>query len=98
MDQPALTKIQSQPQAHCSLMKLPPEMRNMIYQWSLVHQTWNWAVDISTEQQPPLLRTCTQIRNEALKIYYYWNIFSFTTLSTDAQALQPITAWLGRIG
>jgi hypothetical protein len=53
MDKPALTKIQSEPQAPCGLMKLPPEMRNMIYQWSLVHHTWNWAVDISTEQQPP---------------------------------------------
>lgn len=47
----------------------------------LTNETW---------KQPALLRTCSQIRNEAKAIYYLENKFRFRALDFDSSAL---TAW-----
>jgi hypothetical protein len=89
------------------LYKLSPELRNNIYELVLVtsgkatqadgKQTTT-SVEIITETQPALLRTCRQIRSEGLAMYYHHNIFKFTTTTADATALLPIVKWMKRIG
>ena len=60
------------------LLKIPLELRNRIYESTVIS---NKRIDISApwnKEQPGLLRTCRQVRNEALGIYYNDNNFSFT--------------------
>jgi hypothetical protein len=72
------------------LLNLPPELRNRIYELVLVRHDLievdsNHAIydtednveeDKSTIKEPPLLRTCQMIRNEATPLYYSSNTFS----------------------
>jgi hypothetical protein len=72
------------------LLNLPPELRNRIYELVLVshdlievdsnHANYevedNLEEDKSTIKEPPLLRTCQIIRNEATPLYYSSNAFS----------------------
>lgn len=61
------------------LLSLPPEMRNRIYRFALVEED---DIEIPSggpfPSDPPLLRTCSQIRGEAISIFYLENTFSFT--------------------
>ncbi|KAK4613692.1 hypothetical protein CLAFUW4_09170 [Fulvia fulva] len=60
----------------CHLLELPAELRNRIYRYSLLEDRQS-GIDIypQTFAQPPLIRTCNQIRAEASSIYYSENTF-----------------------
>ena len=60
----------------CRLLhKLPAEMRNRIYREVLVDPECVFIEDAEDFQEPPLLQTCRQIRQEAITIYYRENYF-----------------------
>lgn len=74
---------------HCYLFDLPQELRNVIYEEVLVHRSVltihprgdpaveaidEWGVNFRPSE-PSLLKTCRQIRQEALPIFYGCNIF-----------------------
>lgn len=67
-----------------ALLSLPPEMRNRIYRFALLHEN-----DILTQTgskppaDPAILRTCRQLRNEASGIYYQENDIVFEVESYD---------------
>ena len=75
-----LTTPASQPD--CALLSLPAELRNRIYELALITPTpiTCWTRKFLAGERPKhaetgLIRTCQQIRNEGLKIYYHDNIF-----------------------
>lgn len=57
------------------LWKLPPELRNHIYRYTTVLDE---PIDITAirEKQPALLSGCTEIREEAIKMFYHHNSFA----------------------
>ncbi|KAF2772040.1 hypothetical protein EJ03DRAFT_348852 [Teratosphaeria nubilosa] len=55
---------------HSPLFGLPPELRNHIYEDVLVGDVTLVDKTGRRESEPALLRTCHQIRQEALKLYY----------------------------
>ncbi|KAF2168219.1 hypothetical protein M409DRAFT_53518 [Zasmidium cellare ATCC 36951] len=59
----------------CRLLKLPGEIRNSIYRFSLVEPE---KLDIKPDGpgEPSLLRVCKSIRNEGRSIYYVENRFN----------------------
>ncbi|KAK5127463.1 hypothetical protein LTR85_006802 [Meristemomyces frigidus] len=68
-----------------TLLSLPPEMRNRVYRAALID---NSEIVILPKgplpDEPALLRTCSQIRNEATSIYYKENRFVFEIRDNDA--------------
>lgn len=63
----------------CRLLSLPAELRNRIYEMVVVHQQ---PITMShrrrhrlTRTPPAITRTCQQIKNESLPIFYEWNTF-----------------------
>lgn len=69
-------------QARCQLLELPPEIRNIIYEFTLtVQPSKDGTVTISKTPQTGsckstvlgVLQTCHQIRNEAQTIFYHAN-------------------------
>lgn len=58
----------------CALLELPAELRNKIYEYALVEQ-WCIEIDRQNHLQPGLLRTCHQIRAEAIEMFYSENQF-----------------------
>ncbi|KAK5701152.1 hypothetical protein LTR17_022840 [Elasticomyces elasticus] len=71
------------------------ELRNSIYE--LVLRSVE-SIDMRTESQPGLAKTCRQIREECIQIYYGQSKFEFVTASAQDDALDGITQWLERIG
>ncbi|KAK4956837.1 hypothetical protein LTR10_006365 [Elasticomyces elasticus] len=71
------------------------ELRNNIYELVLLSED---TIDIRTESQPALAKTCRQIREECIQIYYSRSKFEFVTASARDDALDGIANWLGRIG
>jgi hypothetical protein len=76
----------------CHFLKLSPELLNTIYRLVLVSDN---AIEVKVTDappmDPPLLRTCRQIRREARGIYYQENTVNFTVLDYD---IRKIVAWL----
>lgn len=68
------TESEYNPQA-CLFLSLPPEIRNMIYRYTLVEG--DIFVD-TTVMQPALLQLNRQIRAESIQIYYKGNHFHWT--------------------
>lgn len=70
------------------LLTLPPEIRNEIYRYVLVTEN---NIRVEHDQKPPpdpaLLLTCSQIRNEAIRIFYCGNRFSLSARNHDVQRL-----------
>lgn len=64
----------SPPGAACPLLELPAELRNKIYRLVLCK---NDAIVVSSTgyEREWLLSACKKVRREALKIYYYENVF-----------------------
>lgn len=56
-------------------LKLPAELRNIIYKLVLVATP---TTTVTSRTQPPLTKVCKQVRNEALSIYYAYNQFLVT--------------------
>ncbi|KAK4902799.1 hypothetical protein LTR27_000738 [Elasticomyces elasticus] len=79
----------------CLLLRLSAELRNGIYELVLLSED---SIDMRTESQPGLAKTCRQIRKECIQIYYGQSKFGFVTASTQDDALEGITQWLERIG
>ena len=65
----------------CRLLELPAELRNRIYRCTLVKP--RTLVNATTFSQPGLLRTCQQIRAEALDIYFLENDFALVVDDFD---------------
>ena len=59
-------------------LDLPPELRNRIYELSLVQGRSINPVHLEDQRQPAITRTCHQIRKETLPIYYSQNHFILT--------------------
>lgn len=77
------------PQQACTLLQLPPELRNIIYREAVLQQT---KINIhSTATAPPsepgLLSTCRQIRSECTPIYLQENRFCFVMHNFDTSAM-----------
>lgn len=75
------TKEAEQPK----LLTIPTKLREKIYKQVLVQKK---CIDLSqdhNQKQPALLCTCSQIRAEALTIYYTENFFSYPIRGYDAR-------------
>ncbi|CAK1366965.1 unnamed protein product [Cercospora beticola] len=88
----------------CLFFELSAELRNEIYELALVKSE---EIEITKETfaQPALLRTCRQIRAEAVQIYYSRNEFYTTISRLDASLLRAFgqqqsheEVWLKRTG
>ena len=66
----------------CKLLELPAELRNRIYRFTLCN-----AAPIQFPrnglEQPALVRTCKQIRSEAVAMYYIDNVFAMPAVRFD---------------
>lgn len=69
------------------LMKLPPELRNRIYRYTVVGDS-KIFVTHNGLREPELLHVCTQIRTEALGIFYSENVFSVENQNYDSSAVR----------
>jgi hypothetical protein len=60
--------------ASAPLLRLPPEIRNIIYKCALYLDDGICEVDVATGiPEPALLLTCKEIRREAIGIFYSTN-------------------------
>ncbi|KAK5127468.1 hypothetical protein LTR85_006807 [Meristemomyces frigidus] len=68
-----------------AVLRLPAELRNIIYHYTLVQQT---CIVIEAGDTPPLepalLHVNRQVRREAIDMYYQQNEFEFTIANCDA--------------
>ncbi|KAK4623594.1 hypothetical protein CLAFUW4_05285 [Fulvia fulva] len=69
------------------LLGLPGELRNKIYSLALVSES-DITVTATGPSQPPLIRTCHQIREEALSVYYTDNSFTLRVQDHNGVALE----------
>lgn len=77
--------------------KLPAELRNRIYRLVLVQP---YGIDVSrirAPNEPALLATCSQVREEALAVYYSENIF-YEFVWSWCQRFNEDSNWLESIG
>jgi hypothetical protein len=69
------TGIMSTSTQTCKFFDLPPELRNHIYELVLLDTDVEYVVDNWDWEFPSLLHVCTQIRSEALGLYYSRTMF-----------------------
>lgn len=77
------------------LGKLPPELRNCIYELVLINEVpyGHCHVDHKTyPEQPALTRSCKLIRNEALPFFYSKNTFMID--ATSQRYVEAARRWL----
>ncbi|KAK5703618.1 hypothetical protein LTR17_021942 [Elasticomyces elasticus] len=75
------------PAQRSRLFTIPAEVRVRIYEYALIS---NAPIMIEKDEpQPNILRTCRQIRKEAMSIYYTENDFSMTVHQWDGLAAVP---------
>ena len=75
------------------LSRLPPELRNKIYRFSLVAGTSIDITKASISERTTLLKVCQQFRAEATKIFYSENAFRIADVgaqATDAIAFMEL--------
>ncbi|KAK5739298.1 hypothetical protein LTR17_005404 [Elasticomyces elasticus] len=89
------SQIMATDEKPCLLLKLSAELRNGIYELVLPTEDF---IDIRMESQPAIARTCRQIREECIQIYYGRSNFEFVTASAQDDALDGMANWLERIG
>lgn len=76
------------------LLSLPPELRNRIYRYVLVTRKKIRIKKVSQlPAEPPLLRTCRLVRQEARAIWHCENVFHFSIKASDAS---HFIAWCRR--
>ncbi|CAK4033890.1 Hypothetical predicted protein [Lecanosticta acicola] len=70
----------------CSLLGLPAELRNRIYEMVLQEEQ---QIHVTKQgySRSPFLSVCRQIRSEALKIFYYGNKFIFRAPGYDSDVI-----------
>ncbi|KAK6392664.1 hypothetical protein LTR65_003437 [Meristemomyces frigidus] len=68
------------------LLRLPPELRLSIWEFALVEDGPVRVTPLL--QQPGLLRTCRQIREEAMKTWLHSNFFWFDVVDCDATLIK----------
>ncbi|KAK4963253.1 hypothetical protein LTR10_000881 [Elasticomyces elasticus] len=94
----------------CPLMRLPPELRDSIYELAVVEK---YTLTISTilydcnhqeSHQPALAKTCRQLRNEVLAVYFRSNNFAIrVAMYFDPYVrelhddFRSVYAWLSRM-
>lgn len=96
MDWPFMTYTKPQP---CRLLELPPELRDVIFEYATRSEKPLTAFRLDNFQlhdyeeatQPPLTRTCRQIRNESLPVFYRSNDI---VLHTDGSKYDETSAFL----
>ena len=88
---PARQHIAEPDNQSSALLSLQPELRNTIHRLCLKNER-DIAIRSSTwtSHQPPLLRTCHQIRSEALKIFYEENKFTVDIEDWDGTISQRL--------
>lgn len=64
------------------LLRLPAELRNMIWKFAITADRPLCIIGASPTQ-PALTRTCRQIRNESIRFFYRENSFSCTIMNYD---------------
>lgn len=70
-----------------ALLSLPAELRNCVYRYVLVAGSRLIVDTPEAVRQPALLRTCSQIRKEALNLYYADNSFEIVMHDCDSDIL-----------
>lgn len=103
------------------LLALPAELRNRIYELVLIKEVCIeviiYCIDgciikelqsqhlANRVQQPPLTRTCRQLREESLSIFYTGNVFLIRRSNGDSHLdhgshddEEPLVRWLSAIG
>jgi hypothetical protein len=66
--------VPTQPESHSPLLKLPPELRNRIYEYALRFDNGICEVNETVGiPESALLLTCKEIRREAIGIFYSVN-------------------------
>lgn len=71
------------------LLRLPAELRNMIYRQALIGPQ-PLMTDTIAFQEPPLLLTCKEIRSEAAPLFFAENTFR---VSTDEYKITAYLKW-----
>jgi len=84
--------------AKSPLMKLPAELREHIYRYTIVSDSpiVTDPHDTATIKQPNLLLTCRQIRSETLPIYYRENTFDIPINNMDGAGMIPFLCLLAK--
>lgn len=73
-------------QRHSPLLKLPGELRNLIYEYATYTDGKCQITKAGGIPEPALLMTCKKIRKEAICIYYANNTAVLESISFDAAA------------
>ncbi|EME40523.1 hypothetical protein DOTSEDRAFT_37338 [Dothistroma septosporum NZE10] len=81
------SSTQTLPATATSLPDLPPEIRNRIYEFTLLHDVYVFASAYILVAEPGLLRCNSQIRSEAYSIFWSRNTFYFPHASTAQMSL-----------
>ncbi|KAK3724003.1 hypothetical protein LTR37_001487 [Vermiconidia calcicola] len=68
------------------LTALPAELRNWIYQLVLPSGEFIALYEDDDSKEPALSRTCSQIRNETLPMWYAINAFAFKTNNSSVRS------------
>ncbi|KAK5740370.1 hypothetical protein LTR17_004633 [Elasticomyces elasticus] len=94
----------------CPLMRLPPELRDSIYELAVVEKytltisTISYDCNHQESHQPALAKTCRQLRNEVLAVYFRSNNFAIrVAIYSDPYVrelhddFRSVHAWLARM-
>jgi hypothetical protein len=68
--------------ADCPLLRLPAEIRNEIWLLSVISPD-QLVISNENPKQPPITRTCRQIRTESIRYFYNKNSFTCTISNYD---------------
>ena len=72
----------------CRLLALPAELRNRIYQFTVVYKdAGSILINSNVFPEPGLILTCKKLREEALPIYYLDNTFTVDVGDWDSTPL-----------
>ena len=84
---------------HCALLSLPLELRNRVYELSLVRKSpiAICPLDRTGGEQPGLLQTCRQLRSECQRLFYELNIFRVISRSFCRRNIGPLRWHLDKV-
>jgi len=92
VEKPQVDNLQVEDEQPCYLLELSAELRNTIYRLALVSEDPIELEDADIPpMDPPLLKTCRQIRSEARGIFYKENKVIFLVEDWD---ISRIVKWL----